>query len=126
MRRLIFILLLLAAISSLVYWVNLRTKLAPFSAYAAHRDIAKGEVKCYSYGLSVLFNLSIEQLDSLRQKYGFVEANLGCMADEQIENEIVKYNAVVEEYLIKRNGRDWQQSCERDYLRMLDVKTIQP
>ncbi|HEV8273439.1 MAG TPA: hypothetical protein VGQ04_19125 [Chitinophagaceae bacterium] len=124
MRRLITILLLASFVLFISYWLYSKTETWPYTEATARKDMANGQAKLFSFGLSVLGRITIEQRDTLQRKYGFEAASLGCTVNRSIEKKIEKYNSIVEEYLIKRNGPHWRENYSNDLDRMLDIKSI--
>jgi len=48
----------------------------------------------------------------LKEKYGFHESNVGCVLTGPTIREIDAYNAEIEKYLNKRNGKDWRKKYQ--------------
>ena len=95
---------------------------SPSNQKVAQDDIKAGNVKRFSLGLSILNRIPLQQLDSLQTKYGFRDENLGCLANDSLENAIKEYNADVNKYLVNRNGIDWEKRYYTDVFRMVGVK----
>jgi len=115
--------IILVAIVGAIVWLT-RTP-APYSAAAAEKDLSRGVVRLYSYGLSAVQmanHTPTQRIDAVYAKYGFKEENLGCMVtDEQIQ-QISQYNSVVERYLNKRHGNGWRENFTRELFAALGVK----
>lgn len=45
----------------------------------------------------------------LKEKYGFHEANIGCVLSKSEIRGIDTYNSEIERYLNKRNGSNWRK-----------------
>jgi hypothetical protein len=97
---------------------------SPYSQEAAKEDIKSGNVKMYSLGLSILHKIPLQQLNLLQSKYGFKDENLGCFANDSLENAIKEYNTVVNAYLTRRNGGNWKRKYHDDVFRMAGVKKV--
>ena len=54
----------------------------------------------------------------LKEKYGFKESNVGCTVTGPQLRGIKAYNAEIEKYLNKRNGKNWREKyqLEMDFL----------
>lgn len=50
----------------------------------------------------------------LKEKYGFHESNVGCIVTAPQLRGIDAYNAEIEKYLNKRNGKDWRKKYEAE------------
>jgi hypothetical protein len=48
----------------------------------------------------------------LKEKYGFHESNVGCVLTGPTIRGIDAYNAEIEKYLNKRNGKDWRKKYQ--------------
>ena len=48
----------------------------------------------------------------LKEKYGFQESNIGCTVTEPQLRGIDSYNAEIEKYLNKRNGKEWRKKYQ--------------
>ncbi len=87
-----------------------------FSSYAdsARNDIAAGRARILVVGLIVTTGgMSAEEEKRITRRYGFEYDYVGCtfMAAEH-------YNKVVEEYLAKRNGPNWEKRMAADIERL--------
>ena len=76
-----------------------------FNASVAKRDIAKGDVHRVCVGLPPLY---FNQWDSLTLKYGFRDHYQSHPYIDEIEKRVDEYNATVEDYLEKLNGKNWK------------------
>jgi 2-keto-4-pentenoate hydratase/2-oxohepta-3-ene-1,7-dioic acid hydratase in catechol pathway len=57
------------------------------------------------------YNKRVKEIDSLqRKKYGFFVESTGCI----IYEEDKYYNEAVDEYLQKRNGKNWENQYEKE------------
>jgi hypothetical protein len=103
-------LLLIAFIGAFLWW---RYGLfSPYNYFTANRDIRNGKIRFVTYGLP-MFSSKDEAIDSLAAKYGFGSTGIGCTVTEQEINAIATYNNVIENYLQKRNGKDWRAHYQR-------------
>jgi len=50
----------------------------------------------------------------LKEKYGFHESNVGCILTGPTIRGIEAYNAEIEKYLNKRNGKDWRNKYQTE------------
>ncbi|MFI2741481.1 hypothetical protein ACG2LH_01965 [Zhouia sp. PK063] len=50
----------------------------------------------------------------LKEKYGFHESNVGCVMTGPTIRGIESYNAEIEKYLTKRNGKDWRKKYQAE------------
>ena len=50
----------------------------------------------------------------LKEKYGFHEANVGCVLSKTEIRGIDCYNSEIEEYLNKRNGINWRKKYDAE------------
>ncbi|WP_025663556.1 FEKKY domain-containing protein [Aquimarina megaterium] len=50
----------------------------------------------------------------LNEEYGFHESNVGCLVTGPQLCGIDSYNAQIEKYLNKRNGKDWRKKYEAE------------
>ncbi len=50
----------------------------------------------------------------LKEKYGFHEFNVGCLVTGPQMRGINAYNAEIEKYLDKRNGKDWRKKYQTE------------
>ena len=81
----------------------------------AQNDIKKGIVKRrIGTGFLIIdenYDKRSNKIDSLeRNKYGFFTESTGCMIFEEDKY----YNETVDEYLQKRNGKNWEKEYEKD------------
>lgn len=81
----------------------------------ALNDIKKGIVKKkFGSGLIIFdenYDKRVKEIDSLqRKKYGFFVESTGCI----IYEEDKYYNEAVDEYLQKRNGKNWENQYEKE------------
>ena len=81
----------------------------------ALNDIKKGIVKKkFGSGLIIFdenYNKRVKEIDSLqRKKYGFFVESTGCI----IYEEDKYYNEAVDEYLQKRNGKNWENQYKKE------------
>ena len=81
----------------------------------AQNDIKKGIVKRrIGTGFLIIdenYDKRRKKVDSLeRNKYGFFTESTGCMIFEEDKY----YNETVDEYLQKRNGKNWEKEYEKD------------
>jgi hypothetical protein len=99
---------------------------APYSPRAAEKDISEGIIKQYGYGLSItkMRGAPVDQIDAVYAKYGFKEESAGCLVTEEDIQQMEEYNAVVEEYLDKRNGFGWRRKFTNELFLALRVKHL--
>ena len=81
----------------------------------AQNDMKKGIVKRrIGTGFLIIdenYDKRSNKIDSLeRNKYGFFTESTGCMIFEEDKY----YNETVDEYLQKRNGKNWEKEYEKD------------
>jgi hypothetical protein len=81
----------------------------------AQNDIKKGIVKRrIGTGFLIIdenYDKRSNKIDSLeRNKYGFFTESTGCMIFEEDKY----YNEAIDEYLQKRNGKNWEKEYEKD------------
>jgi hypothetical protein len=50
----------------------------------------------------------------LKEEYGFHESNVGCVVTGPQLRGIDAYNAEIEKYLNKKNGKDWRKKYEAE------------
>ncbi|MGH1384140.1 hypothetical protein [Kordia sp.] len=50
----------------------------------------------------------------LKEKYGFHESNVGCVLTRPTIRGIEAYNAEIEKYLNKRNGKNWREKYQAE------------
>jgi hypothetical protein len=50
----------------------------------------------------------------LKEEYGFHESNVGCVVTGPLLRGIDSYNAEIEKYLNKRNGKDWREKYQAE------------
>jgi hypothetical protein len=122
MARFITILTVAVGILFSFYVCHTKKVKSPYSRESAEEDIEAGNVMIYSLGLSILDRIPAEKLDCLQIKYGFKDNNLGCFANDGLENAIKEYNDVVKKYLAKRNGVDWEKRYYNDVFKMAGLK----
>ena len=84
-----------------------------YNYFAAKRDIRNGNVRYISYGLPMPTSKDSE-INIVMTKYGFEDYNIGCIVTEQEINAIGSYNKVVDQYLIKRNGKNWNYAYQKE------------
>ena len=105
------ILVLTISILTFLWW-----KYGLFSDYnyfTAKEDIKKGNIRLLYYGLPAITSKDNE-MEKVRAKYGFKDFNLGCgFTDEELRTTNI-YNEVMEEYLEKRNGKNWVNNLKRE------------
>lgn len=61
----------------------------------------------------------------LKEKYGFHEHYAGCIQSEPTIRGIDMYNAEIEKYLAKRNGKDWRKKYEAELNLLLDNNCLE-
>ena len=81
----------------------------------ALNDIKKGIVKKkFGSGLIIFdenYDKRVKEIDSLqRKKYGFFVESTGCI----IYEEDKYYNEAVDEYLQKKNGKNWENQYKKE------------
>jgi len=81
--------------------------------FSAKRDIANGDVRFLSYGLP-MFTSKDAEIEMVRKKYGFRSCNMGCIVTDEDFRTAEIYNNTVEEYLTKRNGKNWRINFQRE------------
>ncbi len=84
-----------------------------FNYLTAKIDIWRDSPRIASYGLP--YPCGVPCI-GLKEKYGFHESNIGCLITGPQIRGINAYNAQIEKYLSKRNGKDWRKK----YLAELD------
>ena len=95
------------------YIVN--QKIINIARNKAEKDIKEGIIKkIESTGLIIAdknYEIRSKKIDSLeRNKYGYFTESTGCIIFE--ENKY--YNEAVDEYLEKRNGKNWKAELKKD------------
>ncbi len=77
-----------------------------YNYFTAKRDIKNGKVQFLVAGLIDLppNDKELKAEETLRKQFGYKIVFIGCMTYPGVE----RYNAVVEDYLKKRNGKDWE------------------
>ena len=111
MRKKILIIssiLVLLILSFFILWKR-DAFFSEYSYFTAKRDIKNGDIKLYSYGLPMVTSKD-KEIDAIRAKYGFKSVNLGCIVSDETDT----YNEVMEEYLTKRNGKDWRINFRKE------------
>lgn len=84
----------------------------PFNAQMAQQDIANGQIKILTYGLSFL---SVQESDLVTKKYGFKYYPVaGCVIDGNLKVAIDLYNEVVYNYLDTINQPGWRDAIRAD------------
>lgn len=84
----------------------------PFNAQMAQQDIANGEIRILTYGLSFL---SDQESDLVTEKYGFKYYPVaGCVIDGNLKVAIDLYNNEVYNYLDTINQPDWRDAVRTD------------
>lgn len=101
----------------------------PFGAPDAIEDINNGVVEIKQWPIIEMCHYCTDEVDEkikdfaieLRRNYGFVEQNLFIQHAKEIDENWEKvrqahnrYNLVVEEYLEKRNGKDWRKRYDKE------------
>ena len=65
----------------------------------------------YGEALSIPDDSKIGQIN---KKYGFEEINIGCVVTDPLMNAIENYNNGVNNYLIRRNGKNWRVKYKKE------------
>lgn len=109
----LFVFLIAVTITCLLYllWWNYGI-FTRYNYFTAKSDIRKGNVRFIYYGLPA-FSSKQKEIDSVCALYGFKNYNLGCLVSTQELNAETVYNNVVEDYLNKRNGKNWRKDFDR-------------
>ncbi|POY39386.1 hypothetical protein C3K47_02505 [Solitalea longa] len=92
-----------------------------YNYFRARRDISYGKIQLLAVGLLVDESIEVQKArDSLCQAFGFKTIPVGCIRTEGIE----RYNETMEDFLVSKNGKDWQQTFYRkmDSIRSIDEK----
>jgi len=105
----VFILIISA---SIILWRKYGIS-SEYNYFSAKSDIKNGKVRFISYGLPQITSKDAE-IEMVRKKYGFTGSNMGCVASDEDFRTAEIYNNVVEEYLIKRNGKDWRIKFQKE------------
>lgn len=81
-----------------------------YNYFSAKEDLKKGNVKILTAGqfLENDSERTIKAKDSIRQLFGFKFLNVGIYS-----NGLQRYNEVMEDYLIEKNGNDWEKRLNR-------------
>ncbi len=83
-----------------------------FNYLTAKIDIWRDSPRIASYGLPA-YACGVPCI-GLKEKYGFHESNVGCAVTGPLIRGIDAYNAQIEKYLNKRNGKDWRERYEAE------------
>lgn len=83
----------------------------------AKNDIEKDSVKLFSHGLPLpprdkKEQYSIEKQDSIKKIFGLYKSSTCIVSDELTQAE-KKYEEITQEYLEKRNGKNWEQKMQK-------------
>ena len=93
------------------------------------QDIRKDSIKYFTVGLPFVppirennendkvkhkeFIYRNEKLNTIYSKYGLYKYNLGCVIDNQTRILSKKYNKATKDYLLRRNGKNWEQKMQK-------------
>ena len=77
----------------------------------AKRDIREGTIRIIQHGIVVTSIISPEEDRKITERYGFVYGGGGCV----IPSGESVYNAIVNEYLDKRNGKGWRKRMDAEF-----------
>ena len=90
-----------------------------YNYFSAKEDLKNGKVQILIAGqfFSRDSEKTLKAKDSIRRQFGFSFLNVGIYS-----KGLERYNAVMEEYLIKRNGRDWEKRIQ---IKMDSVEKLQ-
>lgn len=82
-----------------------------FNYVTAKIDIWRDSPRIASYG--VPYPCGVPCI-GLKEKYGFHESNVGCVVTGPQIRGIEAYNAQIEKYLSKKNGKDWRKKYQAE------------
>ena len=98
------------------YWFGIFT---PYNAFAAKRDIEKGNVHFLYYGE---MDPRQKLVDSIAGHYGFGYRRVDdCNVNDVLINGVKRYNMVVGEYMCKCRGKDWEVRFREDLNNLKDM-----
>ena len=103
---------ILVVLTSFILWWRYGV-FSEYRYFAAKRDIKNGNIRLLGYGLPVI-SPKDNELDKVRTKYGFKTFNLGCTFSDEERRATNAYNRVMDDYLAKRNGKNWRTNYERE------------
>jgi len=83
-----------------------------FNYLTAKIDVWRESPRIASYGLSS-YPCGVPCI-GLKETYGFHESNIGCVVTGPQIRGINAYNAQIEKYLNKRNGKDWREKYQTE------------
>ncbi|WP_290792358.1 hypothetical protein [Flavihumibacter sp. UBA7668] len=83
-----------------------------YNYFQAKSDLHNGIVQIVGYGLP-LWSSKEAEIDSIQSVYGFKTVEFGCIVTPAELNGIEHYNQTVEDWLNKRNGKDWLRAYEK-------------
>ncbi len=61
----------------------------------------------------------------LNRKYGFYRTNEACFVNQTELNGIKIYNAEIERYLNKRNGKNWREKYEAELDSLIKINRVE-
>ena len=96
-----------------------------YNYFSAKRDIKNGNIRLLSYGLPIISSKD-KEMEMVRMKYGFKSCNLGCGCTNEDLRTTGIYNKVIEEYLTKRNGKNWQVNFKREIDSLHKIDSAKP
>lgn len=95
----------------------------------AQHDIKVDSIKSFTSGLPFIPPVRVNNLDDIKRynefinknekvntifsKYGLYKYNLGCVIDNQTKILSKKYNKATKDYLLQRNGKNWEQKMKK-------------
>lgn len=85
----------------------------------AENDIRNDDVKTFGFGLPLPPKNKDQQIaktktDSILKIYGLKVKNLGCTIMPELTKASEEYTKITEDYLTKRNGKDWRVRMENE------------
>lgn len=126
LNRLIHIIAINISVFVVILWgviicYNYGIFFSDYNYFTAKMDIMRGNISIIHYGYIEYDSDTILEIQHLAEKkFGFKNANAGCMARHK--NSTYKYyNSQMREYLSKRNGNGWE---DRYYKLMSDLLAI--
>ncbi|PWG04045.1 FEKKY domain-containing protein [Polaribacter aquimarinus] len=97
--------------------------LTRFNYLTAKIDIWRDSPRIASYGLPS-YPCGVPCI-GLKEKYGFHESNIGCVVTSPQIRGINAYNAEIEKYLNKRNGKDWREKYQAEMDSLIKNKMLE-
>ncbi|MFY7669524.1 hypothetical protein ACOSP6_00415 [Tenacibaculum sp. MEBiC06402] len=92
-----------------------------YNFLTAKLDIMNHNPKIVTVGFPIF---SHTELNMISEKYGFKNVNFGCIVTQSELNGIDFYNAVMEEYLEKKNGINWRKKYNKEIDSLIKIKRL--